>query len=144
MKFSIASDHAACDLKNHLIEFLTHQGYKVHDCTPDVNPADSYSEAADRVCANVLSKECDKGILLCGTGQGTAIRANRHFGIRAALVTNDYMAEMARSHNDANVLVLGARLTTATLATRMLELFIKTPFEAGRHTPRIERLEQLL
>lgn len=144
MKFSIASDHAAYDLKNHLIEFLTHQGYEVHDCTPNANPADNYSEAADRVCATVLAKECDRGVLLCGTGQGTAMRANRHFGIRAALVTNDYMAEMARCHNDANILVLGARLTTATLATRMLELFIKTPFEAGRHIPRVERLEQAL
>ena len=82
-----------------------------------------------------------RGILICGTGQGTAIRANRHSGIRAALVTNEYMAEMARLHNNANIIVFGSRITTQTMAKRMLAVFLNTPYEGGRHEERLKSLE---
>ena len=144
MDFSIASDHAAVDMKNQIIEFLREQGHTVQDNSPENNPADNYADAADRVCAEVLGHKNRRGILICGTGQGTAIRANRHFGIRAALVTNEYMAEMARLHNNANVVVFGSRISTKTMAKRMLAVFMNTPYEGGRHEARLAKLESPL
>lgn len=141
MDFSIASDHAAVDMKNQIIEFLRGQGHTVNDKSPADKPADNYAEAADRVCADVKQNAKLRGILICGTGQGTAIRANRHSGIRAALVTNEYMAEMARLHNNANIIVFGSRITTQTMAKRMLAVFINTPYEGGRHEERLKSLE---
>lgn len=140
MAFFLASDHAATDLKHHLFQALKNQGHKAIDLTPDTHPAEHYSDAADRVCEKVLA-ENGTGILMCGTGQGTNMRANRHKGIRAALVTNVYLAEMARLHNDANVLVLGARVTTPEMAESFLDIFIKTAFEGGRHVPRVESID---
>lgn len=140
MAYFLASDHAAVDLKKHLLETLKDQGYTATDLTPDTHPAEHYSDAADRVCQKVL--ECDgTGILMCGTGQGTAMRANRHPGIRAAMVTNSFLAEMARRHNNANVLVLGARVTTPVMAERLLETFITTGFDGGRHVPRVASID---
>lgn len=141
MDFSIASDHAAVDMKNQIIEFLRGQGHTVNDKSPADKPADNYAEAADRVCADVKQNAKLRGILICGTGQGTAIRANRHSGIRAALVTNEYMAEMARLHNNANIIVFGSRITTQTMAKRMLAVFLNTPYEGGRHEERLKSLE---
>ncbi|MBA43807.1 MAG: ribose 5-phosphate isomerase B [Magnetococcales bacterium] len=141
MDFSIASDHAAVDMKNQIIEFLRGQGHTVNDKSPADKPADNYAEAADRVCTDVKQNAKLRGILICGTGQGTAIRANRHSGIRAALVTNEYMAEMARLHNNANIIVFGSRITTQTMAKRMLAVFINTPYEGGRHEERLKSLE---
>ena len=141
MDFSIASDHAAVDMKEKIIEFLRGQGHSVNDKSPTNNPADNYAEAADRVCADVKSSNKLRGILICGTGQGTAMRANRHTGIRAALVTNEYMAEMARLHNNANIIVFGSRITTQTMAKRMLAVFLNTPYEGGRHEERLKSLE---
>lgn len=141
MDFSIASDHAAVDMKNQIIEFLRGQGHTVNDKSPADKPADNYAEAADRVCTDVKQNAKLRGILICGTGQGTAIRANRHSGIRAALVTNEYMAEMARLHNNANIIVFGSRITTQTMAKRMLAVFLNTPYEGGRHEERLKSLE---
>lgn len=141
MDFSIASDHAAVDMKNQIIEFLRGQGHAVNDKSPTDNPAENYADAANRVCADVKANPKQRGILICGTGQGTAIRANRHSGIRAALVTNEYMAEMARLHNNANIIVFGSRITTQTTAKRMLAVFINTPYEGGRHEERLKSLE---
>lgn len=144
MDFTIASDHAAIDMKQQIVEFLRGQGHTVTDRTPADNPAENYAEAADRVCEDVLKHKDIKGILLCGTGQGSAMRANRHMGIRAALVTNEYMAEVSRLHNNANVLVMGSRITTQTMAKRMLGVFMNTPYEGGRHQQRLERMDQPL
>ena len=141
MDFSIASDHAAVELKNKLIAELREQGHHVTDCSPADNPAENYADSANRVCKNVNGKKDHRGILICGTGQGTAMRANRHKGIRAALVTNEFMAEMARLHNNANVLVFGSRITTPTMAKRMLAIFMNTPYEGGRHDARIAALD---
>jgi len=142
MDFTIASDHAAIDMKAQIVAFLRGQGHEVNDRSPVESPAENYAAAADRVCADVLKNKDVRGILLCGTGQGTAIRANRHHGIRAALVTNEYMAEMARLHNNANVLVFGARITTLTMAKRMLSVFMNTPYEGGRHEERLQHLDK--
>lgn len=140
MPFFFATDHAATELKNHLMAFLKDNGHTVTDLTPDTDPAQHYSEAADRVCQKVLANE-GVGILMCGTGQGTVMRANRHKGIRAAMVTNEYLTEMARRHNDANVLVMGARVTTPEIAERLLNIFMNTEFEEGRHVPRVASID---
>lgn len=142
MDFTIASDHAAIDMKTQIVEFLRGQGHTVNDRSPANNPAENYADAADRVCKDVLKNKEIRGILLCGTGQGTAIRANRYQGIRAALVTNEYMAEMARLHNNANVVVFGSRMSTLTMAKRMLSVFMNTPYEGGRHEERLQYLDK--
>lgn len=140
MTFFIATDHAATDLKADLINHLEQKGEVVTDLTPENNPAEHYAEAADRLCRKVRSGE-GMGILLCGTGQGTAMRANRYPGIRAAMVTNEFLTEMARAHNNANVLVMGARVTAPHLATRLLDVFIRTAYEGGRHKPRVAAID---
>ena len=147
MEIFLANDHAAVSLKEGLLKSSSNKGFDVHDLTPSAHPAEHYSEAADRICQKILQQKNEKlqdktfGILLCGTGQGTNMRANRYNGIRAALVTNVYQAEMARKHNDANVLVLGARVTTQELAEQFLDVFIHTEFEGGRHIPRIAAID---
>ena len=143
MPLYFASDHAAVNLKNHLLEICPHQGHTVCDLTPEENPATHYSEAADRVADKLLGDNTarDVGVLLCGTGQGTLMRANRHKGVRAALVASEYHAEMARKHNDANIIVFGARLTTPDMAQRYLDIFLRTEFEGGRHQPRVASID---
>lgn len=140
MTFFIASDHAAPDLKTDLIKHLKEKGEAVFDLTPESNTAQHYAEAADRVCQKVLSEE-GVGILLCGTGLGSSMRANRYPGIRAAVVTNEFLAEMARKDNNANVLVMGARVTTSHIALRLLDVFTRTEFEGGRHIPRVAAID---
>lgn len=138
----IGSDHAATALKNTLKLQLEQAGHTVLDVSNAVSSEHvHYASMADALCAAILSGQATYGILLCGTGTGSAMRANRYNGIRAAIVTDEYMAEMARAHNNANVLVLGSRVTTEVRAQRMLALFMNTPFDGGRHTPRVAHID---
>lgn len=137
----IASDHAGFELKARVIELLRGAGHEVRDLGPsDSSPVD-YPDFAHRVAATVASGNDDRGILICGTGIGMSMTANRHPGVRAALCHDAFTAEMARRHNDANVLCVGARSTGVGVAEQVVRIFFETPFEGGRHRRRTERIE---
>jgi len=136
----IASDHAGFALKVSLVAFLTEKGYSVQDLGPDTTQSCHYPLFAKALCHKVLEHSCP-GILVCGTGIGMSITANRFPGIRAALCTHEFHAAATRSHNDANVLCLGERVTGPGVAQNIAALFLETPFEGGRHAERIRLID---
>lgn len=143
MKIIVASDHAGRDLGLALVEKLLAEGHDVENmCPKDTRPVD-YPDAGAPAAARVAAGEFDKGLLVCGTGLGMAMAANKVPGIRAAACTNEYLAEMARRHNDANVLCLGGRVTGIDLAVNVLKTFLKTEFEGGRHARRVGKVDKL-
>lgn len=143
MKIAIGSDHAAFDLKEKVKEYLLKKGIEVLDCgTYSIESVD-YPDYAKKVCEKVVSKECDFGILMCGTGIGMSIAANKFKGIRAALCLFPEMAHYARRHNDANVLVLPGRLMGTELAKWTVDAFLNANFEGGRHERRVKKIEEL-
>ncbi len=137
----IASDHAAFDLKQHLGTFLKEMGHEVHDLGVDQIESVDYPDFAHRLAEGIGRGEGVQGILICGTGLGMSMSANRHPGIRAALCHDAYTAAMARKHNDANVLCLGARVLGVGVAEQVVRVFLSTPFEGGRHQRRVEKIE---
>ena len=141
MKLAIASDHAGYELKEELKDFLTQAGHTVEDFGCYDAESCDYPDYAQKLCTAVLAGLCERGILICGSGLGMSYAANRHPGIRAALCVTPFMAEMARAHNDSNVLVLGARLIDTAAARDILTLWMETPFEGGRHLRRIQKIE---
>jgi len=143
MKLSIASDHAAFELKSFIAEYLK-KGHEVVDFGPESQErAVDYPDFARSVCKSVLRGETELGILLCGTGIGMSIAANKYRGIRAALCFFPEMAALARRHNHANVLVLGGRLMGFELAAWTVDAFLSTAQEGGRHARRVEKIELL-
>ena len=133
----IASDHAGFALKNLLTEHLQGRGHEVQDLGPANAQSCDYPVYAQAVCEKVLAQADAFGILICGTGIGMSMAANRVPGIRAALCTTEFQTRATRQHNNANVLCLGERVTGPGLALVMAELFLETPFEGGRHARRI-------
>ena len=137
----IASDHGGFELKNALTEYLKKAGVQVEDYGCFSAEACDYPEYAYILCDAVLSGECEKGILICGTGIGMSMAANRMSGIRAALCGDVFSAQATRQHNDANVLCLGARVTGEGLACMIAETFLKTEFSGEkRHVGRIRKI----
>ncbi len=145
-KIWIASDHAGFELKARLVEILQQHRDDFQTELIDLGPTSAarvdYPDFAKLVCREVLQHSDSRGILICGSGQGMAIAANRHRHIRAALCWSETAAELARAHNDANVLCLGARLIEADLAVKILKVFLSTAFEGERHVGRIQKLDQ--
>ena len=142
MKLALASDHAGYALKRLLSQHLTAKGYECVDfgADTDAEPS-SYVPFAVRLSEAVVAGDAQYGILICGTGLGISITANKTKGIRAAVCTNEYMARMARQHNDANVLALGARVVGAGLAVSIVEAFLSEAFESGgRHQARVDEI----
>jgi len=137
----IASDHAGVDLKGRLIEVVRAAGREVRDLGPADSSSVDYPDFGHRVAAAVAGGEAEAGVLICGTGIGMSMTANRHPGVRAALCHDAFTAEMARRHNDANVLCMGARVIGAGVAEQMVRIFLETSFEAGRHQRRVEKIE---
>lgn len=137
MKIALASDHRGYTAKEHLRAFLTQQGHEVTDFGTDSTTSCDYPDVTYRAARSVRLGEAEKGIMLCGTGIGTSIVANKVQGIRAALCHDELTAEMARRHNDANVLCLAADLTGESLIQRIVEVWLQTPFDGGRHGRRI-------
>ncbi|MDR0339442.1 MAG: ribose 5-phosphate isomerase B [Desulfovibrio sp.] len=137
----IASDHAGVKMKAELVRFLENKGWKVEDLGAHSSDSVDYPEYAHRLCAEVLATG-RKGILICGTGIGMCMAANRHKGIRAALCTHEFQAKSSRGHNDANVLCLAERITAPALACVMADIFLQGEFEGGRHQRRVERIEE--
>jgi ribose 5-phosphate isomerase B len=138
----IASDHAGFALKEGLISALRADGKTVEDLGPATDARADYPDFARKVCARVLETG-NPGILICGTGLGMSMSANRHRGIRAAVCTHEFHARTAREHNDANILCLGERITAPGLALELARIFLSAPFTGGRHTARIEKIEIL-
>jgi ribose 5-phosphate isomerase B len=143
MRLLFASDHGGFDLKRLLAAHARSLGHEVIDVGPHAADAVDYPDFAHELCRRLLTGEGERGVLLCGTGIGMAIAANRHAGVRAALCHDAFTAETARRHNDANVLCLGGRSTGAGVALQILELFLTVAFDGGRHVRRIEKVESL-
>jgi len=143
-RIAIASDHAGCLLKRALHQYLEKNGYPILDFGA-YNPETSldYPDQADRVAKALYHNEADIGILFCGSGIGMSIAINRYPFARGALVFNSEMARLARFHNNANVLILGGRMMDEKTAIECLEMFLKTPFEGGRHEMRVKKLGEL-
>lgn len=137
----IASDHAGVDLKADLVTVMQGCGREVRDLGPADSASVDYPDFAHRVASMVASGEADAGVLICGTGIGMSLAANKHPGVRAALCHDAFTAEMARRHNDANVLCVGARVTGTDVVQQMMQIFLDTPFEGGRHQRRVELIE---
>ncbi len=143
MKFYIATDHAGIDLKDLTVEMLRAKGHDVEDLGPFSKDRVDYPDYAVKVCESVLNDKAAHGILICGSGIGMSMSANRFHGIRAALCHDAYTASMARAHNDANVLCFGERVVGAGVAESIIDAWIAGAFEGGRHCGRVEKIEAI-
>ena len=139
-KVSIASDHAGFEMKNKIIEHLENNNFSLIDRGPANADSVDYPDFAKMVCTDLVEDDANRGILICGSGQGMAMVANKHKGIRAALCVNEGMVELARAHNDANVLTIGARLVNEATAISCVDKFFSTPFEGDRHIKRVNKI----
>ncbi|MDO4573220.1 MAG: ribose 5-phosphate isomerase B [Clostridia bacterium] len=142
MRLAIACDHGGFALKMKLIALLPANQYEIHDFGCYDSASMDYPDVAIPAAEAVASGDCDKGLLICTTGVGMSICANKVRGVRCALCTNEYMAEMTRRHNDANMLALGANTVDEKTALRILQCFMSTPFEGGRHSRRIGKISE--
>ena len=143
MKVVIGSDHGGFEFKQTLAAYLKEKGFDVTDVgCYDTNSVD-YPDIAEKACKLVTSGEASWGVLVCGTGIGISIAANKISGIRCALVSNEYSAEMTKRHNNANMLAFGGRVTGPDLAKNILNAYINAEFEGGRHQNRVDKITAL-
>lgn len=140
MKIAIGSDHRGYDAKERIKHLLSELGCAVLDLGPETREMCDYPDAAFRVATEVATGRVDRGILLCGSGLGMSITANKVAGVRAALCHDDLTAQMSRRHNDANVLCLPADLVGDTLLKSMVRTWVETEFEGGRHARRVDKI----
>jgi ribose 5-phosphate isomerase B len=143
MKVAIASDHRGYHLKEKVISVLKAKGHEVIDEGPESDASVDYPDFAALVAKKVSSGAADRGILICGTGIGMAISANKFPGIRAAACVDEVTAELSRRHNDLNVLCLSGDLLSSRVVERLVEIWMKTEFEGGRHARRVEKIRDL-
>lgn len=142
MRIAIASDHAAIALKAVLAEWLRAAGHRVDDLGPHDGASVDYPDYGYKLAEAVASGAADRGVALCGSGIGISIAVNRNPKVRCALVSEPLSAALAREHNDANAIAIGARLTGEAMAIACLEAFLSTPFAGGRHQHRVDKLGQ--
>ncbi len=140
LKIAIGGDHAGYTYKKELIVFLQNKGYEVKDFGPFSEASVDYPDFAHPLAFAVEKKEMDFGILICGSGNGVNITANKHQGIRSGLAWNTEVASLIRQHNDANVMALPARFINIELAKECVEVFLTTAFEGGRHQNRVDKI----
>jgi ribose 5-phosphate isomerase B len=140
MKLAIGSDHAGFEYKEKLKKWLEKRGYQLKDFGTDSIDSTDYPDFAHPVSSAVENKEFDLGILLCGSANGVAITANKHQGIRAAICWNEELAILARKHNDANILCVPARFIDFPLTEKIVDAFLRTNFEGGRHSLRVNKI----
>ena len=139
---AVGCDHAGYDLKNELIRHLEDRGFEVRDLGTYSTDSCDYPDYARKVCEEVVAGRAEKGLLVCGTGIGMSMAANKVRGIRAAVLSDEFSARATREHNDANVLCLGARVLDKDQAVKLLDIFLDTPFSEGvNHVRRIGKLE---
>ena len=143
MKFAIGCDHGGFNLKESIKQHLKTKGIDFLDCGTYNDSSVDYPDYAREVTKKIVSKECEFGILICGTGLGISIAANKVKGIRAAVCTNTFMAKMSRMHNNANILALGERVIGVGLALEIVDAFIEADFEGGRHEKRVDKITEL-
>ncbi|MDA3908526.1 MAG: ribose 5-phosphate isomerase B [Sulfurimonas sp.] len=143
MKFYIATDHAGIDLKDYTVELLKEKGHEVIDLGPFSKDRVDYPDYAIKVSESVLKDPTSEGILICGSGIGMSMAANRYTGIRAALCHDAYTAKVARGHNNANILCFGERIVGRGVAESILDSWIASNFDGGRHSGRVEKIEAI-
>lgn len=137
---AIGCDHGGINLKEIIKKFLDEKGMKYKDFGTYSTDSCDYPDYAKAVCEGIISGECEKGILICGTGIGMSIAANKIDGIRAAHVTDTYSARMTREHNNSNVICLGERITGCDLALEIVNAYLNAEFQGGRHQNRVDKL----
>lgn len=142
MKIAMGSDHAGLEMKEFVKKLLLGQGHEIFDAGTHDGTSVDYPDFAQAACRKVLSGEAERAILVCGSGVGMSMAANRFKGIRAVLCMDLYLARFSRLHNDANVLCLPGRLMGTGLAEEVLKVWMTTPFEGGRHLRRVEKMDQ--
>jgi ribose 5-phosphate isomerase B len=143
MKIAVASDHRGYVIKGKILALIAELGHQAVDMGTDSSESVDYPDFGAKVARAVSAKEVDRGILICGTGIGMCIIANKYPGVRACTCHDDLTAEMSRRHNDANVLCLSADLLGDRLVNRMVEIWLKTEFEGGRHARRVDKIGQI-
>lgn len=143
MKIAFACDHGGFSARNAVFEYFTNKGIEVVDYGTFSDQSVDYPEYAKKVCLDVVNKKVDKGVLICGTGIGMSIVANKIKGIRCAHVTDIFSAEMTRRHNDTNVIALGARITSEELIVNCIDVFLNTEFDGGRHANRVCQISKI-
>jgi len=145
MKIGIASDHAGFELKKYLKGKLKKEGYEVIDFGPGISKSVDYPDYALKVANSIGGKEkIERGILICGTGIGMSMSANKFKEVRAAQCNSIYLAKLAREHNDANILTMGARILAKELAWEITNVFLETPFLKGRHLRRVNKIKKII
>ena len=140
-KIALAADHAGYLLKGKIIAYLTEKGYECVNLGTDTADSVDYPVYANKLCESILSGECECGILICGTGIGMSIAANRHKGIRAALCYAENCVELTRQHNNANIVAFGARVVGQSMAEMIVDEFFAAEYEGDRHQRRIDMME---
>ncbi len=140
---AIGSDHGGFELKEHILKHLRAKGVLVKDFGVHSEASADYPDCARPVCEAVLNGECERGILVCGTGIGISIAANKFKGIRAALCSDVFSAKMAKEHNNANIICLGGRVTGRELAFMIVDTYMNAEFQGGRHADRIKKIHQI-
>ena len=139
----VGSDHGGIELKDGIKGHLEAAGYQVYDCGVFTRDSVDYPDTSEKVCREFLKEEYDFGVVVCGTGIGASIAANKIPGIRCALLHDLYTAEMAKAHNNANIIAFGGRITYSVPVGEMIDRFIQTDFQGGRHSRRVEKLSAL-
>lgn len=142
MKIAIGSDHAGFCLKEELRAYLQNRGFEVKDFGTFSEERADYPDYAHKVASAVEMNEVERGVLICGSGNGVNMTANRHRNVRAALCWNEEIAKLARQHNDANIISLPARFMDEKEAEKCVDAFFSTAFEGGRHTERVKKIEE--
>ncbi len=140
-KIAIGSDHGGFELKQQLINHYKNQGVNFIDLGTHSSDSCDYPDIADKMAESVLSKQVDLGILICGTGIGISIAANRHKGIRAAILYDDFTAEVARAHNNANIIAFGGRTMSFEDVVKRIDIFLHAQYEGGRHQRRLDKMD---
>ncbi len=143
MKIAIGNDHVAVKMKNHIIQYLENKGYTVVNFGTDSAERTDYPIYGERVARAVASGDCDLGVLICGTGIGISLAANKVKGIRAAVCSEPYSARLTRQHNNANIIAFGARVVGEAMAEMIVDEFLNAKFEGGRHQARIDMLSAI-
>lgn len=140
MKIAIGNDHAGVQYKNAIIEFLKSENIEFINFGTDSSQSVDYPDFAHKVATEIQNETCDLGILICGSGNGIAMTANKHQKVRCAVCWNKEIAELAKLHNNANIISIPARFSAIEQAVEIVKTFIKTPFEQGRHSDRVKKI----
>ena len=139
----LASDHGGLELKDAIKAYLTDHGIAVRDLGTMNGESVDYPDYAEKVARAIARGEVDRGVLICGTGIGMSIVANKFPGVRAALISDEFTAQMSKEHNNANIIVMGGRVLERDRALAMLRIWLETPFEGGRHQRRLDKIAQI-